>query len=150
MTDIAPAFAPGPTIADLLERYRTGRSTPVDVVRTVLAAIAQRGDDGVWIEVAAEADLMARALELQGLPTSLPLYGVPFGVKDSIDVDGVPTTLSCPDYALCGREHRAGGPGLLDAGGILRRQDAISTSSPPGSTAPERHTRCRAACSVAS
>jgi Asp-tRNA(Asn)/Glu-tRNA(Gln) amidotransferase A subunit family amidase len=29
----------------------------------------------------------------------LPLYGVPFGVKDSIDIKRVPTTLSCPDYA---------------------------------------------------
>jgi allophanate hydrolase len=119
MTDVAPAFAPGPTIVDLLECYRAGESTPADVVRTVLAAVEQRGDDGVWIEVAAEADLLTRARELQSLPTSLPLYGVPFGVKDSIDVAGWPTTLACPAYSRVAASTAPVVQAILDAGGIF-------------------------------
>ena len=50
-----------------------------------------------------------RARDSTRIRRSLPLYGVPFGVKDSIDVAGVPTTLACPDYAYRADGHRAGG-----------------------------------------
>ncbi|MBL7517416.1 hypothetical protein I6A84_04585, partial [Frankia sp. CNm7] len=38
--------------AVLRDGYRSGRLRVVDVVEAVLAAIAARGDDGVWIHVA--------------------------------------------------------------------------------------------------
>src|ERR1700712_5702353 len=119
MTDSGSAFAPGPTIPELLAAYRTGTSSPAAVVRGVLAAIAARGDDGVWIQVAEPAELLARALELDGLDTSLPLYGIPFGVKDSIDVAGWPTTLACPAYSRVATETAPVVQRLLDAGAVL-------------------------------
>src|ERR1700712_3286201 len=119
MTGRAPAFAPGPTIDELLLRYRTGTSSPLAVVEAVLAAIEARGDDGVWIQVARPADLFARAAELELLPTSLPLYGIPFGVKDSIDVAGWPTTLACPEYSRVASETAPVVQAILAAGGIF-------------------------------
>ncbi|HEY5116793.1 MAG TPA: amidase family protein, partial [Nakamurella sp.] len=91
----------GPTIAELTQSYRAGELSPSDVVDQVLGRIAERGADGTWITVLDRAELMVRAKELEQHPdpSSLPLYGIPFGVKDSIDVDGVLTTLACPDYA---------------------------------------------------
>jgi allophanate hydrolase len=43
---------------------------------------------------------------------------VPFGVKDSIDVEGVPTTLSCPDYAYVPSTTAPAVRRLLDAGAL--------------------------------
>ena len=48
----------------------------------------------------------------------MPLYGVPFAVKDSIDVAGVPTTLSCPDYAYVASATAPAVQRLLDAGAL--------------------------------
>src|SRR6476646_7864985 len=99
----SPSSGPttGPTIVELTNSYRTGMSSPSEGVDQVLDRIAERGDDGTWITVLDRAELMIRAKELEQHPDpeSLPLFGIPFGVKDSIDVDGVPTTLACPGYA---------------------------------------------------
>lgn len=51
--------------------------------------------------------------------SSLPLYGLPFAVKDSIDVVGVPTTLACPAYSFIPRQSATVVGRLLDAGAIF-------------------------------
>src|SRR6188472_2069772 len=89
------AFAPlGLSISDLAAAYRHGHVTVTEVVEAVLLRIDERGDDGTWITVADRFDLLAQAAQLESDSTdaSLPLYGIPFGVKDSIDVAGWPTT----------------------------------------------------------
>ena len=110
----------GPSIGSLLADYRSGRSTPQEICARVLTGIVERGDDGVWISVASEADVRARCAALDGFdPNALPLYGIPFGVKDSIDVAGWPTTLACPGYAYLAEQTAPVVQRLLDAGAIL-------------------------------
>ena len=89
--------------------------------RQVLAAIAERGDDGVWISVVDEAAVEARGDELAAIddPAALPLWGIPFGVKDSIDIAGWPTTLACPEYAYRATSTAPVVQHLLDAGAVL-------------------------------
>jgi allophanate hydrolase len=97
---------PGPggwrNLAGLAERYRAG-AHPADVIRDVLARIAARGDDHVWVSVRASADLLAEAAALArrwpGPDGRPPLFGVPIAVKDNIDVADLPTTAACPGYA---------------------------------------------------
>ena len=111
----------GPTIAQLIDAYRSGATTPESVCTRILASIGERPDDGVWISVAALPDVLARCAELAGTPGAedLPLFGVPFGVKDSIDVAGWATTLACPDYAYVAAESAPVITALLQAGAIL-------------------------------
>lgn len=87
--------------AALKALYRRGAATPVDVVRAVRARIAARGDDKVWLHLPDAAEAIARAEALMARPgaADLPLYGIPFAIKDNIDVAGWPTTAACPDFA---------------------------------------------------
>ncbi len=86
----------------LAAAYRAG-AHPSDVTRDVLARIAARGDDHVWISVRTEAELAAEAAAVAarwpGPGGRPPLFGVPYAVKDNIDVAGLPTTAACPGYA---------------------------------------------------
>jgi len=109
--------------AVLLQAYREGRFGPCDVAAEVLERIKARGEDGVWLHRIGFDDVMARAQALEALSADqqkgLALYGLPFAVKDNIDVAGLPTTAACPDYAYKPAENAPVVQALLDAGAIL-------------------------------
>jgi allophanate hydrolase len=101
-------------------RLRGGSLRPRDVIAGVCERIAARGDDAVWIERVPRAALDERAAELERRgPEQLPLYGVPFAVKDNIDAAGLPTTAACPDFAYTPAVSAPVVQRLLDAGAIL-------------------------------
>jgi allophanate hydrolase len=82
------------TLAGFREELAQGR-TAADLLTEIRDRIAQRGDDAVWIWQPSLEELLA------SLPdnTALPLYGVPFAVKDNIDVAGWPTTAACSEFS---------------------------------------------------
>ncbi|MBP2705114.1 allophanate hydrolase [Microbispora sp. RL4-1S] len=102
--------------AELRAGYRTGALTPRDVVADVFSKIKERGDDGVWISLRQEAEVLA---DLDGLDPELPLYGLPFAVKDNIDVAGLPTTAACPAFAYRPAATAPVVERLLAAGAVL-------------------------------
>ena len=67
----------------------------------VLDRIAAWPDPAVWITLRDRDDLLAeaQALEAAGPSPDRPLWGIPFAVKDNIDVAGLPTTAACPAFA---------------------------------------------------
>ncbi len=84
--------------ATLAEGYRNGDFSPSDIIRETLRRI-ESGDSKIWITVDTEKNLLEAAARLEGEDASkLPLYGIPFAVKDNIDVANLPTTAACPDY----------------------------------------------------
>ncbi len=89
------------TIAGLRAGYLDGRWKPAQVGAEVMRRVRERGVRPVWIELVPEEKVLAAAaaLEQQVDAAALPLYGVPFAVKDNIDVAGMPTTAGCPAYA---------------------------------------------------
>jgi allophanate hydrolase len=110
----------GPSVAEILASHASGTGSPTKTAARVADAIAARGDDGTWLSTVPREELLAAADEIEKLPgaRTLPLYGVPFGVKDSIDVEGVPTTLACPDYAYVATTTAPAVRRLLDAGAL--------------------------------
>ena len=85
------------------------------VVEEVIERLRERGDDGVWISTVPADELRARAADL---PPG-PLHGVPFAVKDNIDVAGMPTTAACPDFSYQPDRTAPVVQRLLDAGALL-------------------------------
>jgi len=106
-------------IESLLSDYRTGERTPVEVVETVYERI-DATDTNAWIAVRDESELRKEAQALmEQEQDNLPLYGVPFAVKDNIDYAGLPTTAACPDYAYEPTEHATVVEELSEAGALL-------------------------------
>jgi allophanate hydrolase len=104
-------------VRSLRAAYRAGALTPHDVVDAVLARIAERTDDTVWISRFTGPELHEQAAAL-GSP-DLPLFGVPFAVKDNIDVAGLPTTAGCPAFAYSPAADATAVRLLREAGAIV-------------------------------
>jgi allophanate hydrolase len=105
-------------IGELLAAYRDGRLTP----SVVAAAVAQRvaaSEQPVWISTVPADELAAAASRLDLGDTTLPLYGIPFAVKDNIDVAGMATTAACPGFAYVAERSATVVERLLAAGALL-------------------------------
>lgn len=97
----------------------------LDVPRTideVLRRIAEAGEDNVWISRTPEAALREAAVALEKRRNEidrLPLFGIPFAVKDNIDVGGMDTTAACPGFAYVAGESADVVKRLVDAGALM-------------------------------
>jgi allophanate hydrolase len=95
-------LAIAPLRAELVSRTLSAAALTTEV----LARIDKWDDPALWIsrpdecavrECARELD--ARAAADPELIERMPLFGIPFAVKDNIDVAGIPTTAGCPAFA---------------------------------------------------
>jgi allophanate hydrolase len=109
-----PTFVP--TVSGLHAAYRTGARSPDGVVAGIFRRIRSSGLGPVWISLADEEEAMLRA---KAWDPQKPLAGIPFAVKDNIDVKGMPTTAGCPSFAYVARQTAAAVVRLLEAGAIL-------------------------------
>ena len=92
-------MSPDLSLTSLRCAYSAGSLTPRALVSQLQEKIAA-SDPKIWIALTPDSRLEEILSRLdEAAPDSLPLYGVPFAIKDNIDLTGVPTTAACPDYA---------------------------------------------------
>ena len=118
-------------IADLERLYADGEATPEDIVREVYARIGQEAS-GL---IGSRSSRRMRPSPRRAPRREGRLYGIPFAVKDNIDVAGLPTTCACPEFAYVA-ERSATVVELLGAG---RRHPDRQDQSRPVRHRPERH-----------
>ncbi|PSS50039.1 allophanate hydrolase [Enterobacter sp. FS01] len=85
----------------LAQAYREGRFTPREVMTTLrerAQALNPEFNTFIYLLTAEELEPYLAALE-GASPQTLPLYGVPFAIKDNIDLAGIETTAACPAFA---------------------------------------------------
>jgi allophanate hydrolase len=104
-------------IRGLLADYQSGARAPDAVLRAAhLRAAAY--DPAVWTRLL-DWDVVAGYLERLGPPgPDRPLYGVPFAIKDNIDLAGAPTTAACPAFGYLPGRHAFVVERLIGAGAI--------------------------------
>ncbi len=116
-------------IESLAQAYATGALTPAQVVNDICDRIDAAGNaNPVWIHVEPRGRLLERAAALEATRAAhtnqaggaqLPLFGIPFAIKDNIDAAGLPTTAGCPAFAYVPDAAATVVERLLAAGALL-------------------------------
>ncbi len=115
-------IAPSLLIPDLRRGYADGTLTPALVMQQLLDAADQADSHdsaNIWITRLSREAVMRHVAALNGRSLeTLPLFGIPFVIKDNIDLKGVPTTAGCPGFAYTPERSARVVQRLLDAGAI--------------------------------
>ena len=107
------------TIAALQRAYRHRELTPAQVIAEIGARCERYSAHNIWITRLSPAQLQPYLDRLQTLsPDSLPLYGIPFAIKDNIDLADVPTTAACAAFSYTPTQSAFAVARLIAAGAI--------------------------------
>ncbi len=103
--------------ATLHAAYREGLD-PGEIVAACLAAAGSERHEGTFISLA-ETEAKRLLVTLGPFDPALkPLWGLPFAIKDNIDLTGLPTTAACRDFAYEPENSATAVARLLAAGAI--------------------------------
>src|SRR5260370_28840130 len=126
-------FIPCFEMVSLRGAYLGGEVSAAEVLDRALTRIAEWDDPALWIARPSESAVRDRARALDaaaaadpGFIERTPLFGIPFAVKDNIDVAGMPTTAGCPAFAYTPIETAPVVARMLAAGAILLGKTNLS------------------------
>ncbi|QIR75797.1 allophanate hydrolase [Sulfurospirillum diekertiae] len=107
------------TLLHVKQNYAQNACTPRELVQQIKERIAHFSDNPIWLHVLSDTELEPYLTRLeQASMEALPLYGVPFAIKDNIDLAGIPTTAACPDFTYVPERSAFVVEKLIEAGAI--------------------------------
>ncbi|KAA9000646.1 allophanate hydrolase [Affinibrenneria salicis] len=111
----------GLTLQEWQHHYQRDAQSVYATLENHLATLP--ADDNAWIYLATPEQLRAQIAPLlpryRENPASLPLFGVPFAVKDNIDVAGWPTSAACPAFTSIAENDASAVANLKAAGAVV-------------------------------
>ncbi|RFU80186.1 glutamyl-trnagln amidotransferase subunit a [Trichoderma arundinaceum] len=112
-----------PSIDQLKHLYRDGLVDPEEVIRFVFDRITkyESVNPAVWISRQSQESVLAAAKRISAIYNGKslpPLFGIPFAVKDNIDVQGVTTTVACDSFSYTATTTAPSIQRLFDAGAL--------------------------------
>jgi allophanate hydrolase len=106
-------------INTLRENYLDGKITIKEVLSSIQTKIEETKNHNVWIYTLNKDELEPYIKNLENKnPKDLPLYGIPFAIKDNIDLENIPTTAGCKEYEYMPNSSAYIVKKLIDAGAI--------------------------------
>lgn len=107
-------------INTIRRQYLTGTSDPETFLQNLYRELEKSLARNIWIHLAAWDEISTQLANLHGKsPKELPLFGIPFAVKDNIDVAGMPTTAGCPGFEYIPDQSAFVVECLMEAGAIV-------------------------------
>lgn len=103
----------------LREVYTKGELSPRDVIEEIINRANSDREMNIWITPPTMEMIEPYLIYIDSLdPESSPLWGIPFAIKDNIDLKDVPTTAGCAEYSYIPVEHATIVKRLIEAGAI--------------------------------
>ncbi|GBE09037.1 MAG TPA: allophanate hydrolase [Gammaproteobacteria bacterium] len=106
-------------IAYLHDAYKNKTLTPEQLLESIWQACEQLVDHNIWIHLLSQQELQPYLDNLlkKGIE-EFPLYGIPFAIKDNIDLAGIPTTAACQAFSYTPEKSAFVVEQLINAGAI--------------------------------
>jgi allophanate hydrolase len=106
-------------IENLKEGYKSGEFSPKEVLSSIKQKIQEYTEHNIWIYILTDNQLEPYLKNLEGKNIdALPLYGIPFAIKDNIDLANIPTTAACKEYEYIPNKSAFVVDALIKAGAI--------------------------------
>ena len=107
------------TINYLHKQYQAGSLTPEGLVDYLLSEAEKYQHKNIWIHQLSREELQPYLdnLNIEDI-SNKPLWGIPFVIKDNIDLAGITTTAGCSAYAYEPEDHAHVVGQLVSAGAI--------------------------------
>lgn len=106
------------TLTWVRQAYRNNELTPYELVDEIIRRSNAAKDKNIWIMPPSHELADKYIKNLPEDSESCPLWGIPFAIKDNIDLEGISTTAACPDYAYTPEKNAFVIQKLIKAGAI--------------------------------
>ncbi|MCD8180028.1 MAG: hypothetical protein LUF26_00900, partial [Firmicutes bacterium] len=106
------------TINSIKSMYKSGELTPEELIDIIIERSEMYADYNIWIFPPKKEIIKSYTDNLYNMDKNLPLWGIPFAVKDNIDVAKIPTTAACPAYEYIPESNAEVVERLIKAGAV--------------------------------